>query len=110
MIASMAASQKQDSPVECLATAAYLSRVIRASARATADHSDHVVLLELSGSLGGGNGAQGVVVVACPGVSAISGEIVRCHVNIDDFETFGSPLIKLTRSELEPFIIGAGRV
>ncbi len=39
-----------------------------------------------------------------------TGEIVRCHIDFDDFETFGPPFVELIRSELEPFIIGVGRI
>src|SRR5258707_490815 len=93
-----------------LSTLGRMATIIRASARATVGDAEHAVLLEFSGAFGSGDSSQGLVTVGGPLIPTVSGEIVRCHINFDDLNTFGPPLVDLLRSELEPFIIGAGWV
>jgi hypothetical protein len=71
---------------------------------------DHVVSLEFSKPLGGCDPSQSAEISACPCLPTISGELVRCHIDLDDFDSFRPIIVDLLRSELEPFIIGVGRV
>jgi hypothetical protein len=85
-----------------------MAAAIRVIARSATD--ENATSLEFSYSLGCGETTERVEVATCPCIPAIPGELVRADIDKDYFAAFRFPICDLLRSELEPFIIGVGRI
>lgn len=68
------------------------------------------VSLEFSYSLGEGDCLEKVDVIACPCLPGVPDEIIRATINKNDFPATPLPVCSLLILEIEPFIIGVGRV
>ena len=65
---------------------------------------------EFSTSDGCCNSVQNIAVAACPIQPTVLGEVIRAHIDPNDFPSTALPILDLLRLEIEPFIVGCGWV